>query len=114
MTYTNQNGYQIPNLLPTQEPNAPLGKYALLRRVYLKAHQESLFTTLMMTGKLHKHLTEIDQTAREHIQQIVLQTAQASGVTEQLKESDPIKWTGMMNNIRQAAEESVLNELIYN
>ena len=114
MTYTNQNGYQIPNILPAQEPNEPLGKYALLRRAYLKEHRESLFTTLMMTGKLHEHLTEIDQAAREHIQQIVSQTAQASGVTEQLKESDPIKWTGMMNNIRQAAEETVMNELIYN
>ena len=113
MTYKNQNGYQIPNILPAQEPNEPLGKYALLRRAYLKEHRESLFTTLMMTGKLHEHLTEIDQAVREHIQQIVSQTAQASGVTEQLKESDPIKWTGMMNNIRQAAEETVLDELIY-
>lgn len=33
--------------------------------------------------------------------------------TEQLKANDQMKWVGMMNNIRSAAEEIVLNDLIY-
>ena len=42
------------------------------------------------------------------------QMAKAEGVTEELKASDPMKWTGLMNNIRHSAEETVLNELICN
>lgn len=38
---------------------------------------------------------------------------QAQGITEQLKENNPIKWTGIMNCIRQQAEEIVLKEMIY-
>ena len=36
------------------------------------------------------------------------------GVTEELKASDQMKWVQMMNNIQNAAEETVLAELIYN
>jgi len=48
------------------------------------------------------------------MEQITAQMAQEAGVTEELKASDQMKWLGLMNNIRQAAEETVLNELIYN
>ena len=36
-----------------------------------------------------------------------------NGVTESLKASDPMKWTGLMNNLKAQAEETILNELIY-
>ena len=42
------------------------------------------------------------------------QMARAEGVTEELKATDQMKWVGMMNGIRQAAEETVLTELVYN
>ena len=36
-----------------------------------------------------------------------------NGVTEELKASDQMKWVGLMNNIRAAAEEVALTELVY-
>ena len=39
--------------------------------------------------------------------------AQAEGVTEELKATDPLRWTGLMNNLRHCAEELVLTDLIY-
>ena len=41
------------------------------------------------------------------------QMAKTQGVTEELKARDQMKWVGAMNNIRNAAEEIVLTELIY-
>ena len=41
------------------------------------------------------------------------QMARAEGVTEELKATDPMRWTGLMNNLRHSAEELVLNDLIY-
>ena len=114
LTYTMQDGYRLPNLLPPQEPEMHLGKYALLRRTYLKQHRRVTYTNLLTSGKLNQHLMEIEQTAKTRIEQIMAQMAKAEGVTEELKASDPMKWTGLMNNIRHAAEETVLNELIYN
>ena len=41
------------------------------------------------------------------------QMKMAEGVTEELKAADPMAWVGAMNNIRNRAEEIILQELIY-
>ena len=121
VTYRMQNGYQVPNLLMPQMPEVHLGKYAELRRAYLKKHRRVLYTNLKTSGKLTEHLAEIEQTARKMVEQTarkmveqtVTQMARAEGVTEELKATDPMRWTGLMNNLRHSAEELVLNDLIY-
>jgi hypothetical protein len=39
--------------------------------------------------------------------------AQRQGITEALKASDQMLWVQRMNNVRNAAQEVVLNDLIY-
>ena len=112
ITYTMIGDYRLPNMLPPQEPEIHLGKYALLRRGFLKEHRRGTFTNLLTSGKLNQHLMKIDQTARSRIAQITAEMAQAEGVTEELKATDQIKWAGLMNAIRNTAEEIVLKELI--
>ena len=113
VTYRMQNGYQVPNLLMPQMPEVHLGKYAELRRAYLKKRRRVLYTNLKTSGKLTEHLAEIEQTARKMVEQTVAQMAKAEGVTEALKATDPLRWTGLMNNLRHSAEELVLSDLIY-
>ena len=113
ITYRMQNGYQVPNLLMPQMPEVHLGKYAELRREYLKKRRRVLYTNLKTSGKLTEHLAEIEQTARKMVEQSVTQMAQNEGVTEDLKATDPLRWTGLMNNLRHSAEELVLSDLIY-
>jgi hypothetical protein len=36
-----------------------------------------------------------------------------AGITEERKATDQMKWVGLMNNVRSAAEEIVLKELVY-
>ena len=43
----------------------------------------------------------------------VKQMAQAQRITEQLKAEDQIAWVGAMNNIRNAAEEVVMQEVVF-
>ena len=113
VTYRIQNGYQVPNLMMPSVPEVHLGKYAELRRAYLKKHRRVLYTNLKTSGKLTEHLAEIEQTARKMVEQAVAQMARAEGVTEELKATDPLRWTGLMNNLRHSAEELVLSDLIY-
>ena len=114
ITYRMQNGFQVPNLLMPQAPEVHLGKYAELRREYLKKRRRVLYTNLLTSGKLNSHLAEIQQTAQRRMEEIVAQMAKAEGVTEALKATDPLRWTGLMNNLRHSAEELVLSDLIYN
>ena len=60
------------------------------------------------------HLNEIDDTANAQMELITKQMAKSQGITEALKAQDQLAWVGAMNNIRNAAEEIVLSELIYN
>ena len=113
VTYRMQEGFRLPNLMLPQEPSVHLGKYAELRRQYLKQHRRVLYTNLKTSGQLATHLAEIEDAAQRMVRQIVTQTAQAEGVTEELKAGDPQRWTGLMNNLKHSAEETVLNDLIY-
>ncbi len=113
ITYSRQGSYNLPNLLPPQEPEVALGKYALLRRKFLKENRRITYTNLLTSGKLNGHLAEIEQTALSRMDQMVAQMAKTEGVTEELKARDPMKWVQLMNNLRNAAEETILTELIY-
>lgn len=47
------------------------------------------------------------------MERLIKDMAERQGVTERLKAENQLRWVGMMNNIRSAAEEVVLNNLIY-
>ena len=113
ITYTRQGDYNLPNLLPPQEEPVPHGKYASLRKKFLKEHRRVTYTNLLTSGRLNSHLAEIQQAAQRRMEEIVAQMAKAADVTEELKTADQMKWVGLMNNIQNAAEETVLAELIY-
>ena len=46
-------------------------------------------------------------------QQLISQLAQQEGVTEQMKAENQMEWVARMNSIRNRADETVLNDLIY-
>ncbi|MBQ1352083.1 MAG: TnpV protein, partial [Oscillospiraceae bacterium] len=46
-------------------------------------------------------------------QRRILVIMNIKGVDEKLKAKDQMAWVGQMNNIRQRAEEIILQELIY-
>ena len=113
VTYRVQEGFRLPNLMMPQEPETHLGKYAELRRQYLKKHRRVLYTNHKTRGQLAAHLAEIQETAQRMVTQAVAQMAKAEGVTEELKATDPQRWTGLMTNLKHSAEEAVLSDLIY-
>lgn len=114
LTYRRNGDYQIPNLSLSDQNRQLLGKYGRLRKTYLKEHRPILWNSMILSETLYPHLREIDQTANSRLEQMMPQLMQAAGVTEALKASDPMKWTGLMNSLKAQAEETILRELIYN
>ena len=111
LTYRIEGDYLLPNMTVPEAPK--IGKYGTLRRNFLKEHKDPIYTGMLLSGKLNSHLEEIDRKADEMMERLTTQMAQSEGVTESLKATDQMKWVGMMNNIRQRAEETVMAELIY-
>ena len=68
---------------------------------------------MRLNGTLENYLKEVNQEAAEMLETPILQYAKAEGVTESLKRTDQLGWVQRMDNIRNRAEEVVLNEIIY-
>lgn len=62
---------------------------------------------------LNEYLHEVDTQCYERLELLVEQMKAGTGITEELKATDQMKWVGLMNNVRSSAEEIVLKELIY-
>ena len=112
-TYTlGADGIYYPNLVSTdEEPH--YGKYGMIRKTYLKEHRPVMYSLYMLEDRLTAHLNAVDDEAHERMDVLVRQMMEKQGVTEELKARDQIVWVGAVNNIRNAAEEIVLKELVY-
>ena len=108
-----EDGLLYPDLLPPEEDAPTYGKYGRLRLTYLREHHEGIYTSLLLTGKLNAHLNEIDEAAHARMELMTRQMAAAQGITEELKTREQMVWVGAMENVRNAAEEIILSELIY-
>ena len=115
LTYSKQNGYLVPNLKmdETDGKAQTLGRFGRAREQYLMEHRKGLYHSMLLTGRLWAHLTEIDRTAQEQMDSLVAEMAKEQGVTEALKASNQMEWVRRINNIRQSAEEIVRSNLIY-
>ena len=90
-----------------------VGIWGLRHYQYLKENKPMEVNVMRMKGTLKSYLRDVNEQAEEMIFQMVKQLARQEGVTEELKHRDQMAWVGAMNNIRNQAEEIVLNELIY-
>ena len=112
ITYSKYGEYYLPDLAVCQKEPATYGRFGRMQLKYVKEHRRAAYINLKTSGQLTHHLNEIDREANEMLRLVIEQMAQAQGITEQLKAEDQITWVGAMNNIRSAAEEVVLRNII--
>ncbi|NLV16668.1 MAG: TnpV protein [Syntrophomonadaceae bacterium] len=112
-TYRQEGDYFIPNLELPEASDYQIGKYGHMRHRFLKEHHPVLYTNLLTSGKLFEDLAETDKSCKERMETICTTMATQEGVTEAMKAADQMEWVRRMNNIRNRAEEIVLQELAY-
>ena len=113
ITYTEVNGYFIPDLALPEQPEGDVGKYGRARLAFLREHKSVLHMHMLTQCTLWEHLLEIQRTATERMELLTAQMMAAQGVTEDLKSRDQMLWVGKVNNIRNQVEELIQAELIY-
>ena len=112
-TYTEKDGIFYPNITPPEPEPRPIGIWGMRHEEYLKQHRYLTYVNLLTTGKLDSYLAAVDEQAREMLDRLIVQMAEAEGITEQMKEEDQMEWVRRMNGIRRRAEEIVERELIF-
>ena len=113
LEYVKCGDYYIPALRANEEPEEPLTKWGLMRRIFLKEHRRGIYSGMMLEGTLKEHCLSIQHQAEERMDVLIKQMSQEQGVDEKLKALDQMKWVRMLNIIRASAEEMVCNEIIY-
>lgn len=113
LTYHQEGDYLIPDLEIPEDSGRTYGKYGELRKKFLQEHRKGSYSAMLLRCTLTDHLADVDEVAREQVEQLCKDMALQEGVTEELKARDMLAWVGKVNSIKQRAEEIVLQSLIY-
>jgi len=114
LTYSQVGDYLLPDLTLSEQTTPetpPLGRYARMRKAFLKDHRTINYNRLLMTEKLYPHLREIEQAANRRLEIVMAELTRRAALPD--KAQDPMAWTAAMNALKAQAEEMVANELIY-
>ena len=90
-----------------------IGKWGIMREIYLREFDHEVYTELVWRSELQKHLRTIEFQAREWMRTLMDQGMQHRGITEDLKKKDQMEWIRQVNNLQHSAEENIKHELIY-
>ena len=112
MKYIQNGDYLIPDLTLNAQQML-LGRYGRMRKKYLQEHRPVLWNRMLLSGTLDSHLQEIDTAANRIIERTMPGLMKVAGVTESMKEQNPLLWTQQMNSLKSQIEEMILNELIF-
>ena len=113
LDYVLAEDYYIPAIELPEGDDRTIGKWGRMHRTYLEETNPLLLNHLILTGKLHNYLADLDEQAQERCRLIIRQMAAAEGVTEDLKRQSQLEWVRVMNSIVNRAEEVIKHELIY-
>ena len=113
LDYVLVGDYYIPAIELPEGDDRPIGKWGRMHRAYLEETNPLLLNHLILTGRLHTYLADLDEQAQDRYRLIIRQMAADEGVTENLKRRSQWEWIKTMNSIMNRAEESIKRELIY-
>jgi hypothetical protein len=110
--YAQVGDYQLPLLtLPQTDNHEPLGKYARMRRTYLKTQRPVLYHQMLLNGTLWPHLQDAQKTACAWLERTM--TTLLDNYPAPDKEYAQLLWVAHMNELKAQAEEVVVREVVY-
>ena len=113
LDYILAGDYYIPAIGLPESNDRPIGKWGRMHRTYLEETNQPLLNHLILIGKLHTYLADLDEQAQERCQLIIWQMSRAEGVDEDLKRRSQWEWIQAMNSIVSRADEIIRSEMIY-
>lgn len=112
LDYVLVGDYYIPAIELSESDDRPIGKWGRMHRAYLEEANPLLLNHLILTGKLHTYLADLNEQAQDRYRFIIQQMAENEGVTEDLKRRSQWEWIKAMNSIVNRAEEIIRREII--
>ena len=111
LDYVLVGDYYIPAIELPEDDDRPIGKWGWMHKAYMEKTNPLLLNHLILTGKLHTYLADLNEQAQERYRLIIQQMATTEGVTEDLKRQSQWEWVRAMNSIVNRAEEIIKSEM---
>ena len=86
LDYVLVGDYYIPAIGLPEDDDRPIGEWGRMHRAYLEETNPLLLNHLILTGRLHTYLADLDEQAQDRYRLIIRQMAAAEGVTEELRD----------------------------
>ena len=112
LDYVLVGDYYVPAIELPESDDRPIGKWGRMHRAYLEEANLILLNHLIMTGKLHTYLANLNEQAQNRYRLIIKQITDAEGVDEDLKRRSQWEWIKAMNGIVSRADEIIRSEII--
>ena len=116
ISYTRVGDYYLPNITLRENPPPdgeewPMGRYARMRRAFLREHRPIQYNTLLLKEQLYPHLREVDETANRYLESIMADILAFQPPPD--KAADNLAWAAHMAEVRRTAEGMMLAEVVY-
>lgn len=96
LDYVLTGDYYIPAIELPGDDDRSIGKWGRMHRVYLEATNPLLLNHLILTGRLHACLADLNEQAQNRYRLIAHQMAENESVTEDLKRQSQWAWLNAM------------------
>ena len=107
--YIQVGDYQLPNL---KVEEMHLNRFGRAKLDYLKKYDYGLYFKLLSKNELNDYLLKVQKEADDLYDRLVEKYKIKWNVTEELKQTDQMKWVQMMNNIKSCVDEIVYKTLL--
>ena len=111
LDYVLVGDYYIPAIELPEYDDRPIGKWGRMHRAHLEKTNPLLLKHLILTGRLHTYLADLNEQAQERYRHIIRQMMKTEGITENLKRWSQWEWVKAMNSIVSRTEEIIRSEM---
>lgn len=113
LKYKKAGEYYIPDIEIPEQPKKEIRYYGQKRLEYLEKANPFKLTQMNLKMETAKHLIDVQTRAEELEEKLIKEMKEKENITEELKNKDPLSWTGQMNNLKNRVREIVLNEVVF-
>ena len=111
LTYTQCGDYYFPDIRLAHTETQSLGKYGMMRRIFLEQNKPILFNDMLLNETLFLLLWEVQQTCEKRMELLMTDLLAKNPAPD--KATQQLAWVAHMNSLKAQAEESVIRELVY-
>lgn len=107
-----EDGCYYPQISLEQKTGYMIGKYGIMRGEYMIKYQRHEYLKMLLDGTWNQNLHDVDEECHREVELAVKRIMKKEGITEQLKNENPLEWVQRVNRIKIRVEEIIVNKLL--